>query len=161
VPGPPPPTRRRRPGGPRTALTAITADLLGVPVGVAIPLQRHHPAAVLAICVGELAALVAVVLVGGPVAWAAFLALAAALVALAATNRHRVLAVTSSGVLVLAASASGRPTRPLGPAPVDLDLPRPRGLGAPVRLDGRTWWVERSAFPRLAQARSFRAGAGS
>ena len=139
---------RRRPG-----LSGLAAELVGTTVAVAVPLQRHRPAVVFATCLAEIGALVAVILTDTVAAFAALVVLAAALIALAATNRRRVLAVTSMGVVQLRASLRGRPTAMLGPAPSELSLPPPRRLGCPVELDGCTWWVDRSAFPRLASAR--------
>jgi hypothetical protein len=134
-------------------LTEAASDLLGTPVQVAIPLQRHHPAVVLGMSVAEVAALVGAILTGGGAALVALVLLAIAVVTMAATNRHRVLALTSSGLLVLSATARGRPHGVVGPAPATLTLPVPSGLGAAVKLADRTWWVERAAFPRLERAR--------
>ena len=146
------PVRRAR-LWPRAGLSASTSAVLGVPVGVAVPLQRHHPGLVLALSGAELVALAALVLTANAVALIALAVVAAALATQAVTNRHRVLAITSSGVVLLAASSRGRPLVALGPAPPDLSLPTPAGLGAPIVLDGGPWWVERSAFARLRQAR--------
>ena len=144
------PTRRwrRRPG-----LSGQAAELVGTAVAVALPLQRHRPVVVFAACVAEILALAGVIVADTPAAFAILVVLAVALVVLAATNRRRVLAVTTSGVVQLAASRRGRPTAMVGPAPSDVALPAPRGLGCPAELDGRTWWVDRSAYPRLASAR--------
>jgi hypothetical protein len=144
----------------RAGLSASTAALLGVPVGVAVPLQRHHPGMVLALSGAELAALAVLVLTANAAALIALAVVAGALATQAITNRHRVLAVTSSGVVLLAASARGRPLVALGPAPADLSLPAPSGLGAPVVLDGASWWVDRSGFPRLRQARRLLSAGG-
>jgi hypothetical protein len=134
-------------------LTSAAGDLLGTPVQVAVPLQRHHPALVLAMSLAEVAALAGAILTGGAGALLALVALAAVVVAMGATNSHRVLALTSSGPLVLTASVRGRPQGVVGPAPADLTLPIPTGLGASLVLADRTWWVERAAFPRLERAR--------
>jgi len=146
------PGRRESPWR-RVGLTTATSALLGMPVGAAVPLQRHHPGLVMALSGAELAALAALVITADAGALIALAAVALALVAQAATNRRRVVAITSGGVVLLAASARGRPLVPLGPAPADLSLPAPSGLGVPVVLEGTPWWVERSAFARLRQAR--------
>lgn len=137
----------------RAGLTATTSAVLGAPVGVAVPLQRHHPGLVLALSGAELAALAALVITAHPAALIALAVVAAALVAQAVINARRVLAITSSGVVLLAASTRGRPLVAVGPAPAGLSLPAPTGLGVPVVLDGATWWVDRSGFARLRQAR--------
>ena len=124
-----------------------------MPVGVALPLQRHRPGLVLGACLAELAALASVILTAEPAAFAILALSAGVLVALATTNQRRVLAFTSTGVLVVVASAKGRPVAVAGSAPSPLDLPRPAGLGGAVELEGRTWWIDRSAFPRLRRAR--------
>jgi hypothetical protein len=136
----------------RRGLSRTTAELVGTPVTVAVPLQRHHPALILGVCVAELATFAGALLLDNLAAFAVLAALAIALVVLAATNRRRVLAVTSMGMVQLAASLRGRPSAVVGPA-ADVALPTPTGLGCRVELDGRTWWVERAAYPRLARAR--------
>lgn len=108
----------------------------------------------LALSVAELAALVVLIVTTHLAALVVLAVLGCALIGAALTNRHRVLAVTSAGVVLLAASARGRPLVPIGPAPAGLTLPEPAGLGAGVVLDGTCWWVERNAFPRLRMARS-------
>ena len=90
-------------------LTAAVAELVGMPVGVAVPLQRHRPGLVLGACLAELAALASVILTAEPAAFAILALSAGVLVALATTNQRRVLAFTSTGVLVVVASAKGRP----------------------------------------------------
>jgi hypothetical protein len=134
-------------------LTTATSSVLGMPVGVALPIQRHHPGLVMALSGAELAALAVLVITADGAALLALAAVAIGLVAQAATNRRRILAITSGGVALLAASARGRPLVPLGPAPADLSLPAPAGLGVQVVLNGASWWVERSSFARLRQAR--------
>jgi hypothetical protein len=73
-----------------------------------------------------------------------------------ATNQHRVLAVSGGELVVMAASLRGRPLAPIGTAPAALELPEPRGVGAPVILADGCWWVDRSAYGRLRRARELR-----
>jgi hypothetical protein len=132
-------------------LTQLTTQVLGRPVGVALPVQRHSPKMVLFVCAAELAAVAGFIATASPAALAAIVVVAVALLALAATNRKRVLAVTSDGVAVTAASVRGRPLVEIGTATVD--FPPPSGAGVPVVIDGTRWWVDRTAFARLARAR--------
>jgi cell division protein FtsW (lipid II flippase) len=127
--------------------------LLGHRVVVAVPLQSQHPALVLALALAELAALAALMVTANLGAFVALVLLALALVVLAAVNRHRVLALSATGMVMLTASVTGRPLVLLGPAPADLVLPEPSGLEAAVQLQEQTWFVDRSAFPRLREAR--------
>jgi hypothetical protein len=129
------------------------SEVLGVPVGAAVPLQRRHPALVTVASAAELIALVLLVVTGQFIAFAGLVVLAVVLVILAASNSHRLLAITANGIVVLAASAKGRPLTAIGPAPAGLSLPAPAGLAAPVDIAGRIWWVEPAAFVHLRQAR--------
>lgn len=137
----------------RTGLTAATAALLGAPVRVAVPLQRHRPGLVLAVCVAEIVSLVAFVATGNGILFALLLVFAVAMLAVGSTNRHRVLAISDSALLVLAATARFRPCGVVGPAPDGLTVPLPAGLGIAVALSDGTWWVDRSAFARAERAR--------
>jgi hypothetical protein len=125
-----------------------------MPVGVAVPLQRHPPALMTVVWLAELGAFAAFVALDQIAAFAVLALIAGAVVGLAATNRKRVLAVGRDGVFLLSASRLGRPTKLLGPAPKDLTLPVPAGLGTGVQLGPDRWWVDRSAFPRLVRARA-------
>jgi hypothetical protein len=128
---------------------------------VAVPIQRHPPALVLGLSLVEVAAFVALIATANLAALILVAAAAIGLLLLGATNRHRVLAITSSGVVLLVASAGGKPLAAIGPAPDDLALPDPAGVGAPVELAGGRWWVDRASFPRLRRARELlRGGAG-
>jgi len=147
------PRRRRR------GLTAAVGERLGVPVGVAVPIQSQHPAWVLSVGAAELAALLALVVTAAPAALLALVGLSVVLVVLAVVNRRRVLAITSGGVLLLTASSTGRPLDVLGPAPDGLVLPQPSGLAARIAMGGGDWWVDRSAFARLRLAREQLGGA--
>lgn len=137
----------------RRAVTAATERVLGIPVGVAVPVQRHPPQLVLAACGLELLALAALGLTQSLAALTALAAVAAVLAGLASTNRRRVLAVTRDGILVIAATLRRRPLAPVGYAPPGMTLPEARGVGAPVDLADGRWWVDRSDFSRLRRAR--------
>ncbi|GAC1588120.1 MAG: hypothetical protein NVS3B21_03590 [Acidimicrobiales bacterium] len=128
-------------------------DILGAPVGIAVPVQRRDPRLVLGVCAVELVvAAVALITLSG-IAFALTALAAVALVIVRASDQRRIVAITSSGVVVLAASLAGRPLAAVGPGPRDLRFPPPAGLGVQVRLGERTWWVERADFARLHKAR--------
>jgi hypothetical protein len=150
-------------GAPRSrrhrALTAAVSEVLRMPVGIALPLQRRRPDLIFATCVAELVALGALIVTASTPAAVLLAVLAAGLLGLGAANDRRILAVTSTGVVVLAASSRGRPVAMIDTAAADLVLPAPAGLGVPVTLRGKTWWVDRSGFARLERARELvRAG---
>ena len=145
----------------RRAITASTSEALGSPVAVAVPLQRHPPQLILVACGLELAALAALGLTGSLAAFAALCACAAGLVALGATNRRRILALTSAGPVVLDATLRREPVASRGPAPPRLALPAPTGVGCPVQLDDGRWWVDRSDYARLRRAREVMAATAS
>jgi hypothetical protein len=132
--------------------------VLGTPVTVAVPLQRHRPETVLAASVAEIAGLAALVATGRLAAMAVLVALSTVLIVVAATNTRRVLVLTGKGNVVLAASLSGRPNGVVGPAPRRIEIPEPAGLGVRVGVGGGTWWVDRSAFRALRRARSAQGG---
>lgn len=140
----------------RRALTETAAQLLGTPVGVALPVQRHPPHRILIACGVELAVFALLALTGSLVALAAFVVCSGALLALALTNTKRVLAVSRSGVAVLAADLRNHPLAPIGDAPAGLVLPEPRGIGVPVELADGRWWVDRVHFARLRRAGELR-----
>jgi len=142
------PRRRRRVGA-----GAAASEMLGIQVSTALPLQRHPPVVVLAISVAEIAALAFLILTGSIVGLALLVLVSLVLLIVDATNRHRVLAFTSQGHVALAASKKGQPRAVIGPLPGPLALPEPAGLGGPVQIDGVTWWVDRSAFRFLRDAR--------
>jgi hypothetical protein len=149
------PMRRRfalpRRRDPRRTLARVD-DLVGRRPQAVIPVQRRRPHVVLTVCVAELTALVAFVLSGSGVALAALFLAAIALAALGLSNEHRFLVVAGSETAMLSSSVRGVPRAVLGPGPRPASLPRPRGLGVPVQVDGRTWWVDRWSFPALAKA---------
>jgi hypothetical protein len=134
-------------------MSAGAAELLGVPVSAAVPLQRHNPRLVLAVSLAELAALAVLIATASLSALALLVAVSLALALVSATNQHRVLAITAHGHVALSASARGWPRAVVGPVPGDLELPDPRGVGQPVDIGGVRWWVDRSAFAQLRHAR--------
>src|SRR6266571_3808106 len=149
------PAARRRLG-----LVGSAGKLLGTPVTAVVPLQRHQPALMLAASVAEVAALAALVATASLAALAVLVALAIILVVGLLTNTRRVIALTDQGNVVLSASLGGWPNGVVGPGPHHLELPEPHGVGVPVRLDSRTWWVDRSSFRFLRRALAVQAATG-
>lgn len=129
------------------------STVLGVTVGIAVPLQRRDPRLLLGLSLAEVVVFVAAVVTVALPLIVATAALGAVLLAVRAGDRRRIIALTSTGVIVLAASAGGRPLAAVGTAPADMRFPPPAGVGVPVRLDERTWWVDRADFARLRRAR--------
>jgi hypothetical protein len=144
------PVSRRRLG-----LTGGASKLLGTTVAATVPLQRHNPSLVLAASLAELAALAALVATGSLAALLALVIVSIALVVVMVTNTRKVVALTGKGNVLLSASLRGWPTGVVGPAPRNLDLPAPAGLGVKVEMAGETWWIDRSAFRLLRRARQF------
>jgi len=142
------PVSRRRLG-----LTGGASKLLGTTVASTVPLQRHKPSLVLAASLAELAALAALIATGSLAAMLALVAFSIALVVVMVTNTRKVVALTSKGNVLLSASLRGWPTGVVGPAPRNLDLPPPAGLGVKVEIAGESWWIDRSAFRLLRRAR--------
>lgn len=142
------PVSRRRLG-----FTGGASKLLGTTVAATVPLQRHNPAFVLAASLAELAALGALIVTGNVVAMLALVGVSILLVAVMVTNTRRVLALTGKGNVILSASLRGWPTGVVGPAPRDLDLPAPAGLGVRIDIAGETWWIDRSAYRFVRRAR--------
>ena len=146
--GPRTPGAKRRKG-----LVAGASQLLGTSVAAVVPLQRRQPLSVLAASVAEIAALAALVATGSVTALVVLAVLSAVLVAVVATNTRRVLALTNKGNVLLRASVSGWPEGVVGPAPRQLEIPEPAGLGVSLEIAGTTWWVDRSYFRFLRRAR--------
>jgi hypothetical protein len=147
--------RRRRLG-----VTAASAKVLGTSVEAAVPLQRHSPSLVLAVCTAELVALAILILTGSLAAFAALVAISVVLVLVVATNQRRILCVTRQGNVLLLASTTAWPIAVAGPVAGELRLPEPSGLGAAITIEGRNWWIDRSAYQALAKARAAPAGNG-
>jgi hypothetical protein len=130
------------------------SKLLGTSVRAVIPLQRHNPVLVLAVSLAEVAALVGLVATGRLAAMLALVGLSVVLVVVMLTNTRKVIALTGKGNVMLSASVSGWPTGVTGPAPHDLHLPDPMGLGVRVEIGGTNWWVDRSSYRFLRRARA-------
>jgi hypothetical protein len=128
--------------------------VLRTEVSAVVPLQRHPPALVLGVSVAELIAAIALVATGSLVAFVALLLISVALGFVVATNRRQVLVLTGKGNVILSASMSGWPNGVIGPADRHIMLPEPKGLGMVVIVAGQPWWVDRSSYRWLAQARS-------
>jgi hypothetical protein len=146
------PVSRRRLG-----LIGGASKLLGTTVAAAVPLQRHNPALVLAASLAELAALGALIATGSLVAMSALVVVSILLVVVMVTNTRNVLALTGKGNVLLSASMRGWPAGVVGPAPRDLDLPAPAGLGVRISIAGESWWIDRSAYRLLRRAREIAA----
>jgi hypothetical protein len=143
----------RRLKTPRRGATARASEVLGTPVTVAVPLQRQPPVLVLGCSLVECASFALLVVTGSLGALAAVGTVGVVLLALAATNQRRVLAVTRMGTVVLSATLRGTATAAIGPAPEPLELPPARGVGAAVELRDGRWWVDRASYARLRAAR--------
>jgi hypothetical protein len=149
------PSSPRTPGARRRlGVQGQAGHLLGTTVTGVVPLQRHSPAVMLVASLAELATLVALIATASLAALVALVALSAVLVAGLLTNKRRVIALTDMGTVILSASISGWPDGVSGPGPRHLDLPEPRGVGVPLRLESTTWWVDRSSFRLLERARA-------
>jgi hypothetical protein len=127
--------------------------MLGVPVHAAIPLQRHNPALVLGLSVAVLSTFVLFIATATLAGLSVLVVLSLLLVAVTATNRRQVLALTSQGNVALSASLRGHPRAAVGPVRRELQLPEPTGLGQRLQLGDTRWWIDRSAFERLRHAR--------
>jgi len=134
-------------------LSSEVSTVLGVPVGIAVPLQRRDPRLLLGLSLAEVVVFAAAVVTVALPLLGATAALGAVLLAARAGDQRRIVAITSTGVVVLAASVGGRPLAAVGTAPADLRFPPPSGIGVPVQLGERTWWVDRADFARLRRAR--------
>ena len=137
----------------RRHLTATVAQLLGVAVSVAVPVQRVDPRVVLAVSAVEIAAFAAAVLTFSPIAWVITALAGVALVGVRLADRRHILAVTPHGVVEVAATAAGRPLAAVGTGPARLTFPAPSGVGVPIMVGPQRWWIDRSEFARLRRAR--------
>jgi len=138
------------------AITSGAEQVLGTPVGVALPVQRHPPHRMLTVAGLEVVVFALLALTGSLVVLGAAVACAAALLVLAATNTKRVLAVNRRDMVVLAATLRSRPVAPIGQPAGDVTFPEPRGVGVPIELADGRWWVDRVHYPRLRRARELR-----
>jgi hypothetical protein len=137
--------RRRQP------LVAQAAAITREPVTRAIPVHRHNPAIQTCIGLVEIVAFAALVLTGSVIALVVLgVALAGFLAAYASDSRAVVALSADERGALLTANRAGRPSAVVAPASLDEPLPTaPRGLAAPLHLNGTTWWVDRSSFGAL------------
>ena len=137
----------------RRQLSASVAQLLGVSVGIAVPVQRVDPRLVLGAAAVEIAAFAAALLTLSGIAFGATVLAGVVLVGLRLADVRRVMALTEGGVVIVAATASGRPVAAVGSAPAGFRFPAPAGMGVRIDVGSDRWWVDRSEFARLRRAR--------
>ena len=143
--------RRRR----RMPLTAQAADVAGRSVAAAVPLHKLDPRVVNGTGLVEIGVFVAVLVTGSAALLVPLAAVSVAFVGLHFSDRRVVLAVQDDGeATILNAGRDGRPVGVRTSTPRPPVLPEPSGLAASLRLDGARWWVDRSAYPLLAEARA-------
>ena len=135
------------------SLSLAVSEVLGTPVSIAVPLQRRDPRIMLGACGVQLVTFALALITLSEVAFAMTALAAIALVGVRASDQRRVIALTTSGTVILSASLAGKPLAAVGAGPQALEFPAPIGLGAPVPLGDRTWWVDRTEYPRLRRAR--------
>ena len=143
------PVSRRRLG-----LTGSASKVLGTAVTATVPLQRHNPSLVLGVSLAELAAVAGLVATASLVAMITLVVVSVLLVVVMLTNTRSVIAVTAKGNVILSASLRGWPNGVIGPAPRQLDLPEPAGLGVRIDIEGASWWIDRSSYRLLRRARA-------
>ena len=145
-------TRRRRR---RTPLPVQSAEVAGRSITAAVPLHRLDPRLVNGAGLLEIVAFAALLVTASGLALAV-LALASALfVGLHLGDERAVLALQGDGeTTLLSARRDGRPVAVRTSTGTPPPLPEPQGLAAPLRVDGIRWWVDRAAYPLLAEARA-------
>jgi hypothetical protein len=145
-------TRRRRRR--RIPLTAQAADIAGRSITAAVPLHRLDPRIVNGAGLVEIGTFVGWAVTASGVALGLLAGASVAFVGLHLGDQRAVLAVQDDGeATVLNAGRDGRPVGVHTSSPSPPALPEPVGLAAPVHLDGVRWWVDRSAYPLLREAR--------
>lgn len=146
-------TRRRRRR--RMPLTAQAADVAGRSMAAAVPLHRLDPRLVNGAALVEIGAFAAMVATASGAAFGVLALSSAAFVGLHLADRRCVLAIQEDGeATILSAGRDGRPVAVRTSTPHSPTLPEPTGLAAAIRLDGARWWVDRSSYPLLAEARA-------
>jgi hypothetical protein len=136
-------------------LTAQAADVAGRSIAAAVPLHRLDPRLVNGAAVVEIAAFVTMVVSATGAAFGGLALASAAFVGLHLADHRSVLAIQEDGeATILSAGRDGRPLAVRTSTPHAPTLPEPTGLAAAVRLDGVRWWVDRSAYPLLVEARA-------
>jgi hypothetical protein len=141
-------------------LSAQASDVAGRTITAAVPLHRLDPRLVNGAGVVEIGAFVALLVVASPLALLLLALASAVFVVLHVADQRAVLAIQSDGeATVLSAGRDGRPVA-VRPATARLSeppaLPEPAGLAASLHLDGKRWWVDRSGYPMLVEARRAR-----
>ena len=145
-------TRRRRRR--RIPLTAQAADVAGRSISAAVPLHRLDPRLVNGAGLVEIGMFATWVVTASGGALVLLAGASLAFVGLHLGDERAVLAVQDDGeATILSAGRDGRPLGVRTSTPHPPTLPEPVGLAAPLRLDGVRWWVDRSAFPLLREAR--------
>ena len=136
-------------------LAAQAADIAGRTITAAVPLHRLDPRLVNGAAVVEIGAFAAMVVTASGAALGVLAVASVAFVGLHLGDSRSVLAIHEDGeATILSAGRDGRPVAVRTSTPHAPTLPEPTGLAAAVRLDGSRWWVDRSAYALLAQARA-------
>lgn len=146
-------TRRHRRR--RAPLAAQAAEVAGRSVTAAVPLHRLDPRLVNGAGLVEIGAFVALLVTASGAALAVLVGASTVFVGLHLADARAVLAVQDDGeATILNAGRSGRPVGVRAGTSRPPALPEPTGLAAAVSLDGDRWWIDRAAFPLLADARA-------
>ncbi len=136
-------------------LTAQAADVAGRSIAAAVPLHRLDPRLVNGAALVEIGAFAAMVVTASGAALGVLGLASVAFVGLHLADHRSVLAIQEDGeATILSAGRDGRPIAVRTSTPHAPTLPEPTGLAAAVRLDGARWWVDRSAYPLLVQAKT-------
>jgi len=145
--------RYRRHRDRRLPLARQAAAVARQPVSRAVPVHRTNPAIQTALGLVEIGAFCVLVLTGSPIALGVLVLALVAFIGAYSSDTRAVIALADNGEgALLAAGRSGRPTGVIGAAVLDEPLPAsPTGLAMPVRLNGATWWIDRSSYPALKE----------
>ena len=146
-------TRRHRRR--RTPLAALAAEVAGRSVTVAIPLHRLDPRLVNAAGLAEIAAFAGLLIAPSGLALTVLALASTVFLGLHLADHRAVLALQDDGdATILSAGRDGRPVGVRTGSARPPALPDPAGLAASVRLEEVRWWIDRAAFPLLAEARA-------
>jgi hypothetical protein len=134
-------------------LVASAAAIAREPVTRAIPVHRHNPAIQTGLGLVEIGAFAALVVTGSVVALVVLVVALVGFLVAYLTDVRAVVALGPDGRgALLAAGRSGRPTAVIAPAVLEETPPAaPTGLSAPLRLNGTTWWIDRSSYGALEE----------
>ena len=148
-------TRRRRRR--RTPLAVLAADVAGRSVAAAVPLHRLDPRLVTGAAMVEIAAFAALLVTASGAALGALAGASVLFVGLHLGDQRAVLALQDDGeATILSAGRDGRPVAVRTSTASPPALPEPTGLAARLPIAGTRWWVDRSAYRLLAEARTLR-----